>query len=149
MAEDRRLFRAAMQAEGLDVPRSFAGGSAVEAAAFAGAGVGYPLVVRPSFTLGGEGGGLAYNVEELRQVVGPRRSTASPVGEVLVEEGIVGWKEFELEVMRDRARPLRRGLLDREHRPDGRAHRRLGHGGAGDDALRRGVPAACATWRGG
>jgi carbamoyl-phosphate synthase large subunit len=101
VAEDRRLFRAAMLDAGIDVPRSVLAGSVDEALAFAEQ-VGYPLVVRPSFTLGGEGGGLAYNVEELRQVT-ERGVGASPVGEVLVEEGIVGWKEFELEVMRDRA----------------------------------------------
>ena len=99
VAEDRRLFRAAMVAEGLDVPRSFVAAS-VEAALHHAAELGYPLVVRPSFTLGGEGGGLAYNVEELRAVVA-RGIEASPVAEVLVEEGVVGWKEYELEVMRD------------------------------------------------
>ncbi|MBK6846307.1 MAG: carbamoyl-phosphate synthase large subunit [Proteobacteria bacterium] len=99
VAEDRRLFRAAMVAEGLDVPRSIVV-SSVEGAVAQVAELGYPVVIRPSFTLGGEGGGLAYNLEELREVVG-RGIEASPVGEVLVEEGIVGWKEFELEVMRD------------------------------------------------
>ncbi len=99
LAEDRRLFRAAMQAEGLDVPRSFLTGS-VDDAVSQVAELGYPVVVRPSFTLGGQGGGLAFNVEELRRVA---RSgiEASPIGEVLVEEGLLGWKEFELEVMRD------------------------------------------------
>ena len=66
---------------------------------------------------------------------------ASPVTEVLIEESILGWKEFELELMRDRARQRGRGLLDRERRPDGRAHRRLGHGRARDDADRPRVPA--------
>jgi len=99
VAEDRRLFRAAMVAEGLDVPRSIVV-SSVEGAVAQVAELGYPVVIRPSFTLGGEGGGLAYNLEELREVVG-RGIETSPVGEVLVEEGIVGWKEFELEVMRD------------------------------------------------
>jgi carbamoyl-phosphate synthase large subunit len=99
MAEDRRLFRAAMEAEGLDVPRSFIT-SSVEDAVTRTKELGYPVVIRPSFTLGGEGGGLAYNVDELRQAVG-RGLDASPVGEVLVEEGVVGWKEYELEVMRD------------------------------------------------
>jgi carbamoyl-phosphate synthase large subunit len=99
-AEDRRLFRAAMQGEGLDVPRSFLA-SSVDAAVSQAADLGYPVVVRPSFTLGGEGGGIAYHPDELRAVAG-RGIEASPVHEVLVEEGVVGWKEFELEVMRDR-----------------------------------------------
>jgi carbamoyl-phosphate synthase large subunit len=99
VAEDRRLFRAAMIAEGLDMPRSELAGSVDVALGFAEQ-VGYPLVVRPSFTLGGEGSGLAYNIEELRAVAA-RGIAVSPVHEVLVEEGIVGWKEFELEVMRD------------------------------------------------
>ena len=86
VAEDRRLFRAAMQAEGLDVPRSVLAASVDEALAVAEQ-VGYPVVVRPSFTLGGEGGGLAYNVEELRAGRSRRGIDASPVGEVLVEEG--------------------------------------------------------------
>jgi carbamoyl-phosphate synthase large subunit len=100
VAEDRRLFRSAMTAEGLDVPRSFLA-SSVDAAEAQVAEIGYPVVVRPSFTLGGEGGGVAYNVGELQQIVS-RGLDASPIGEVLVEEGLLGWKEFELEVMRDR-----------------------------------------------
>jgi carbamoyl-phosphate synthase large subunit len=99
VAEDRRLFRSAMVTEGLDVPRSFLA-SSVDAAVVQVREIGYPVVVRPSFTLGGEGGGVAYNVEELRTAVG-RGIEASPIGEVLVEEGVIGWKEFELEVMRD------------------------------------------------
>jgi len=99
VAEDRRLFRSAMEAEGLDVPRSFVV-SSVEDAVKQVEEIGYPVVVRPSFTLGGQGGGVAYHVEELRQAVA-RGIDASPVGEVLVEEGLMGWKEYELEVMRD------------------------------------------------
>jgi carbamoyl-phosphate synthase large subunit len=100
-AEDRRLFRAAMQAEGLDVPRSFLA-SSVDTAVSQAADLGYPVVVRPSFTLGGEGGGIAYHPDELRALAG-RGIEASPVHEVLIEEGVLGWKEFELEVMRDRS----------------------------------------------
>jgi carbamoyl-phosphate synthase large subunit len=99
VAEDRQLFRAAMAEERIDVPRSSVVSTEAEAVAVA-QDLGYPLVVRPSFTLGGEGGGLAYNAEELRRIVGLGLG-ASPVGQVLVEEGVVGWKEFELEVMRD------------------------------------------------
>ena len=72
-------------------------------------------------------------------------SHASPTTEVLLEESILGWKEYELEVMRDTGRQRRHRLLDREPRPDGRAHRRLDHRRAGDDADRPRVPAACAT----
>jgi carbamoyl-phosphate synthase large subunit len=100
VAEDRRLFRSAMIAEDIDVPRAFLAAS-VDAAVAEAAALGFPLVVRPSFTLGGEGGGLAFNVEELREAVA-RGINASPVNEVLVEEGVVGWKEYELEVMRDK-----------------------------------------------
>ena len=99
VAEDRRLFRAAMQAEQIRVPRSLLA-SSVEGALEQMGDMGYPVVVRPSFILGGMGGGLAYNVSELRAAVA-RGVDASPVGEVLVEQGVVGWKEFELEVMRD------------------------------------------------
>ena len=101
VAEDRRLFRSAMIAEGIPVPRSFLA-SSVEAAVEQVGDIGYPVVLRPSFILGGAGGGLAYNVAELREAVA-RGIEASPIGEVLVEEGVVGWKEFELEVMRDAA----------------------------------------------
>jgi len=88
-----------MISEGLDVPRSVTV-SSVQAAEQHIADLGYPVVVRPSFTLGGTGGGIACNIEELRQTV-ERGLRASPVGEVLVEEGVLGWKEFELEVMHD------------------------------------------------
>ena len=101
VAEDRRLFRSAMLAEGIPVPASFLAAS-VEAAVDQVAELDYPVVVRPSFILGGKGGGLAYNITELRQAVA-RGVDASPIGEVLVEQGVVGWKEFELEVMRDAA----------------------------------------------
>ncbi|HET6343516.1 MAG TPA: carbamoyl phosphate synthase large subunit, partial [Myxococcota bacterium] len=101
VAEDRALFRTAMEEIGLDVPRSIAVNTMKEAKAFA-AGCGYPVVIRPSFTLGGSGGGIAYNVEEFETIV-RRGLDLSPVKQVLVEESLVGWKEYELEVMRDRA----------------------------------------------
>ena len=100
-AEDRQLFKEKMISIGVDVPQSAYAASADDAEQFA-AGIGYPLVVRPSFTLGGAGGGIAYNVEELRSIVA-RGLELSPVHRVLVEESVMGWKEFELEVMRDRA----------------------------------------------
>jgi len=100
-AEDRQLFKEKMVEIGVDVPRSAYAASEEDAEKFA-ADIGYPLVIRPSFTLGGSGGGIAYNVEELRSVVS-HGLELSPVHRVLVEESVIGWKEFELEVMRDKA----------------------------------------------
>ena len=98
--EDRRLFAEAMARIGLDVPRSSYAYGPAEAEGFA-AEMGYPVVIRPSFTMGGAGGGIAYNVEELRDITA-HGVALSPVGEVLVEESVIGWKEFEMEVMRDK-----------------------------------------------
>jgi len=100
MAEDRELFRDAMRAIGLDVPQSRLAKSLEDGLA-AVADVGYPVVIRPSFTLGGTGGGIAYNREEFEEMV-VRGIDASPTGEVLLEESVLGWKEFEMEVVRDR-----------------------------------------------
>jgi carbamoyl-phosphate synthase large subunit len=100
-AEDRQLFKEKMVEIGVEVPRSAYAASVEDAEEFA-ANIGYPLVIRPSFTLGGSGGGIAYNVEELRSVVS-HGLELSPVHRVLVEESVIGWKEFELEVMRDKA----------------------------------------------
>lgn len=100
-AEDRQLFKECMNRIGVEVARSGYAGSVAEAEQF-GAEIGYPLVVRPSFTLGGQGGGIAYNVDELHSIVA-RGLDLSPVHRVLVEESVIGWKEFELEVMRDKA----------------------------------------------
>jgi len=97
--EDRRLFHDAMQRIGLDVPRSAYVYSTADAEAFADA-VGWPVVIRPSFTLGGAGGGIAYNIDELRQIAAGGIAL-SPVGEVLAEASVLGWKEYEMEVMRD------------------------------------------------
>ncbi len=99
MAEDRELFRNAMREIGLDTPQSQIARSLDEGLAIAGE-IGYPVVVRPSFTLGGSGGGIAYNREELEDIVA-RGLDASPTGEVLLEESVIGWKEFEMEVVRD------------------------------------------------
>src|ERR1700752_3011125 len=99
MAEDRELFRNAMREIGLETPRSQIARSLDEALAMAGE-IGYPVVVRPSFTLGGSGGGIGYNREELEDIVA-RGLDASPTGEGLVEEAVIGWKEFEMEVVRD------------------------------------------------
>src|SRR3954447_11825804 len=100
-AEDRQLFKECMNRIGVEVARSGYAGTLTEAEQFA-VEIGYPLVIRPSFTLGGQGGGIAYNIEELRAIVA-RGLDLSPVHRVLVEESVIGWKEFELEVMRDKA----------------------------------------------
>ena len=98
-AEDRELFKAAMQRIGLELPRSGYARS-IEEAREVVREVGYPAIIRPSFTLGGTGGSIAWNPDELEGAIrwGLQQS---PVGQVLVEESVIGWKEFELEVMRD------------------------------------------------
>src|SRR5260370_671861 len=101
LAEDRLLFKDAMTRIGLDVPRSALVNNLKDAMDFAGK-IGFPVIVRPSFTLGGTGGGIAYNREELLEIVA-RGLDHSPVHEVLIEESVLGWKEYELEVMRDLA----------------------------------------------
>jgi carbamoyl-phosphate synthase large subunit len=100
--EDRHLFKQAMIKIGLDVPRSGAAhtiSDAQKVAAFIGS---FPLIIRPAFTLGGAGGGIAYNRQEFEEIV-HRGLDQSPVTEVLIEESLLGWKEFEMEVMRDPA----------------------------------------------
>jgi carbamoyl-phosphate synthase large subunit len=101
VAEDRLLFRDAMREIGIAVPDSRYVKSMAEAFA-AIEPIGFPIIVRPSFTLGGVGAGIAYNIEEFRTIA-QRGLSLSPVHEVLLEESVIGWKEFELEVMRDRA----------------------------------------------
>jgi carbamoyl-phosphate synthase large subunit len=101
VAEDRLLFRDAMKEIGVEVPKSGVAKSLDEALAIV-ADTGFPAIIRPSFTMGGVGGGIAYNLEEFKEIVG-RGLSLSPVHEVLVEESVIGWKEFELEVMRDGA----------------------------------------------
>ncbi|MGN0039117.1 MAG: carbamoyl-phosphate synthase large subunit [Coriobacteriales bacterium] len=98
--EDRKLFAEAMKRIGLECARSGYAYSVAEAEELADQ-LGFPLVLRPSFTLGGAGGGIAYNRDELREIV-REGLDLSPTGEVLVEESIIGWKEYEMEVMRDR-----------------------------------------------
>jgi carbamoyl-phosphate synthase large subunit len=100
-AEDRQKFRNAMTEIGIESPRSTIAHSLEEARA-ALTGIGLPAVIRPSFTLGGTGGGIAYNREEFDRIV-QGGLDASPTREVLVEESVLGWKEFEMEVVRDRA----------------------------------------------
>ena len=100
LGEDRLLFKQAMEEVGLAVPQSGYATSTEEADKIADE-LGLPLIIRPSFTLGGEGGGVVYNRDELDEVVRAALA-ASPVHRVLIEQSVLGWKEFELEVMRDR-----------------------------------------------
>src|ERR1700694_4444095 len=100
-AEDRLLFKDAMKKIGLDMPRSQLVNNIEDGLAFAKR-AGYPVILRPSFTMGGSGGGIAYNREDLAEIL-ERGIDLSPVHEVLIEESVLGWKEFELEVMRDLA----------------------------------------------
>ena len=100
-AEDRLLFKDAMRKIGLETPESQLVNSLERGQEFA-ARIGFPCILRPSFTLGGTGGGIAYNKEDLDEIL-ERGLALSPVHEVLIEESALGWKEFELEVMRDLA----------------------------------------------
>ena len=101
LAEDRELFRHAMAEIGLECPRAEIARSLDQALA-AQLKVGFPTIIRPSFTLGGSGGGIAYNREEFVEIVS-RGLDLSPTTEVLIEESVLGWKEYEMEVVRDRA----------------------------------------------
>ena len=133
-AEDRELFREAVQSCGLAVPRSRIVTSLDDLA-----GVAVPAVVRPAFTLGGHGGGFVSTAPSCA-----RRSSAaceSPIGQVLVEESVKGWDEFELEVIRDRRDNVVVVCSIENLDPMG-VHRRLGHRRAADDAVRRGLPGA-------
>ena len=98
-AEDRRLFKAAMQKIGLDLPKSDKAYNLKEAVEVA-EHIGFPVIIRPSFTLGGTGGSVAYNIEEFRELA-KIGLESSMISEILIEESVIGWKEFELEVMRD------------------------------------------------
>ena len=97
--EDRIVFKETMQQLGIEMPKS-APAYSVEEAEQVAAELGYPVVIRPAYCLGGTGGGLVYNVQELR-VVAARGLAASPIGQILVEESVLGWEELELEVVRD------------------------------------------------
>jgi len=98
-AEDRKLFKEAMLKIGIDVPRSGQAYNLREALEVARE-IGFPLVIRPSFTLGGTGGAIAYNIEEFEELA-QRALDSSMIREILIEESVIGWKEYELEVMRD------------------------------------------------
>ena len=99
MAEDRELFKNAMKEIGLECPRAAVAHTLAQAHEIQQT-LGFPCVIRPSFTMGGSGGGIAYNREEFEQIV-ERGLDASPTSEVLIEESVIGWKEFEMEVVRD------------------------------------------------
>ncbi|MBI4531575.1 MAG: carbamoyl-phosphate synthase large subunit [Candidatus Latescibacteria bacterium] len=98
-AENRKLFKEAMERVGVDLPKGRFAYSLEEAIALQ-AEIGFPAIIRPSFTLGGTGGGIAYNGEEFREMAS-HGLNLSPISEILIEESVIGWKEFELEVMRD------------------------------------------------
>ena len=100
-AEDRALFKQAMEKIGLVVPKSGIAHTVQEANELIDP-IGFPAIIRPAFTLGGTGGGIAYNIEEYQKMVAAGLAL-SPISELLIEESIIGWKEFELEVMRDGA----------------------------------------------
>jgi carbamoyl-phosphate synthase large subunit len=99
LAEDRELFKKKMLEIGLDVPNSGVAHELSQVKEIAGR-IGFPIIIRPAFTLGGAGGGIAYNLEELDEIA-HHGLTASPVSEILLEESVLGWKEIELEVVRD------------------------------------------------
>ena len=101
MAEDRERFRQAMTEIGLESPRAFMANTWEEAQAVQPE-IGFPVIIRPSFTMGGSGGGIAYNREEFEEIV-KRGLDLSPTNEVQIEESVLGWKEFEMEVVRDKA----------------------------------------------
>ena len=100
MAEDRELFKNAMTDIGLDTPRAFVAKDFDKAIEIQ-KDIGYPIIIRPSFTLGGSGGGIAYNKQDFEKIV-KRGLDLSPTNEVLLEESVIGWKEFEMEVVRDK-----------------------------------------------
>jgi len=99
-AEDRKLFRGCVQKIGLRVPRSSLAYNMQEARRVAKK-IGFPVIIRPSFTLGGTGGGVAYNIDEFEEIAA-RGIESSMISEILIEESVIGWKEYELEVMRDK-----------------------------------------------
>ena len=101
MAEDREQFREAMEDIGLECARSFIVHN-MDEARVAQQKIGYPVIIRPSFTLGGTGGGIAYNLEEFEDITAEGLKL-SPTTEVLLEESLLGWKEYEMEVVRDKA----------------------------------------------
>ena len=137
-AEDRERFIQAMDRIGLATPRSAIAHS-LEEALQVQSRIGFPCIIRPSFTLGGSGGASAYNRDEFIEIC-RRGLDLSPTNELLIDESLLGWKEFEMEVIPGQARQLHHRLLHREPRSHGDPYRRLHHGGAGADLDRQGVP---------
>jgi carbamoyl-phosphate synthase large subunit len=137
-AEDRELFKSAMADIGLKVPESGFARSVDEAFDVA-IGIGWPVMIRPSFILGGSGTGIAHDEAQLRILAG-EGIVASPISEILVERSVAGWKEFELEVMRDHADNCVVVCGIENFDPMGRPHRGLHHRGAHPDPVGRGVP---------
>ena len=140
VAEDRELFKNAMAEIGLQSARSRVVRSLAEAKEYMPE-VGLPAIIRPSFTLGGSGSGTAFNSEEYELIVA-RGLEISPVHEVLVEQSLIGWKEFELELMRDLADNVVVICSIENFRPDGDPYGRFHYGGAGPDSDGQGISAA-------
>ena len=137
--EDRHAFKELMLSIGLDVPISGVAHDMTEARAIAEKIGRLPLIIRPAFTLGGTGGGIAYNRDEFEELA-KRGMDLSPVTEILIEESLLGWKEYEMEVMRDRADNCVIICSIENFDPDGRAHRRFHHRRAHSDADGQGIP---------
>ena len=136
-AEDRKLFRQAMEKIGLSTPRSHQIKTLIQALQ-ALDDIGLPAIIRPSFTLGGTGGGIAYNKEEFIEIV-ERGIDASPTSEVLIEELVLGWKEYEMEVVRDKNDNCIIVCSIENLDPMGVHTGDFDHGGAGADAHRQGI----------
>ena len=143
-AEDRLLFKEAMGRIGVNVCPSGIANNLEEAEAVGDAIGSYPRIIRPAFTLGGSGGGIAYNPEDFAAIC-KSGLEASPVSQILIEQSLLGWKEFELEVMRDTRRQRGDRLQHREPRPDGGAYGRFDHRGPGPDPHRPGISAAAGS----
>ena len=140
-AEDRQLFKDAMGRIGVKVCPSGIAANLLEAEAVARQIGSYPLIIRPAFTLGGSGGGIAYNTEDLLNIA---RSglEASPVRQILIEQSLLGWKEYELEVMRDQGDNAVVVCSIENLESHGGAYRRFHHRGPCPDPHRPGIPAA-------
>ena len=138
-AEERNQFRLAMQKIGLEVCQGRTVHTLEEARQVLQE-IGLPAVVRPSFTLGGTGSSIAYNREAFDELVN-RGLNASPIHEVLLEESVLGWKEYEMEVMRDKDDNVVIICSIENFDPDGRSHRRFHHRGPGPNAHGQGIPA--------
>ena len=143
-AEDRDLFRKAMANIDLRIPRSGIAKTMEEARSIVEE-IGYPIIVRPQFYAGGgTGGGVAYNPEDLERIA-KAGLDASLNTQVMLEESVLGWKEYELEVMRDKNDNVVIVLLHREHGSHGDSHRRQHYRGPGPDPERPGSTRSCAT----